>query len=72
MGIASGNCLVRHGRPTPLIIAVGTSALAVMLRQTIRLDQVVMLAVIPGVVAYFLLPLWLSEVLPQVIQTASR
>lgn len=60
------------GDPTPLIIAVGTSSLAVILRQTIRLDLVVMLAVIAGVLAYFLLPLWLSEVLPQVIQSSEQ
>lgn len=60
------------GDPTPLLVAVGTSALAVVLRQTIRLDQVVMLAVIPGIIAYFLLPQMLPEVLPQVVKVSEE
>jgi len=54
------------GDPTPLLTALGTSALAVMLRASIRLDWTVMLSSVLGIVVYYLLPSMLPEVLPQV------
>ncbi|WP_419812116.1 hypothetical protein [Bacterioplanoides sp.] len=54
------------GDPTPLLTALGTSALAVMLRSSIRLDWTVMASTVLGIVVYFLLPSMLPDVLPQV------
>ena len=55
------------GDPTPLIVAIGTSAMAALLRYSIRLDWSMLLACGLGVLVYLLLPLLLSEVLPQVV-----
>lgn len=55
------------GDPTPLLTALGTSALATMLRNSIRLDRTLMLSSALGVVVYFLLPYLLPDVLPQVV-----
>lgn len=60
------------GDPTPLLVAVGTSLAAIVLRQLIRLDLAVMTAGVLGIVAYLILPLLLSEVLPQVEQASQN
>ena len=60
------------GDPTPLLTALGTSALAVVLRATIRLDWTVMVSAVSGIVVYFLLPLLLPEVLPQVKDSSEQ
>lgn len=58
------------GDPTPLLAALGTSTLAVVLRGTIRLDWAVMAAAILGIVVYGLMPHLLPEVLPQVVSNS--
>lgn len=60
------------GDPTPLLVALGTSALAVSLRQTIRLDWTVILAAGLGIVAYLILPFLLSGVLPLVEDSSQK
>jgi len=60
------------GDPTPILISVGTSALAIMLRHTVRLDQAVLVGALFGIIAYFILPILLSDILPQVQQQSEE
>jgi len=60
------------GDPTPILISVGTSALAIMLRHTVRLDQTVLVGALFGIIAYFILPILLSDILPQVQQQSEE
>jgi len=60
------------GDPTPVLVAVGTSALAIMLRRTVRLDRTLLLATLFGFIAYLILPPMLSEVLPEIEQRSQE
>ena len=56
------------GDPTPLVVALGASALAIVLRQTIRLEIAVVVAAGIGIGLYLLLPLALADILALVQQ----
>lgn len=56
------------GDPTPLLVALGTIVAALVLRASIRLDMAILTTALIGVVFYNVLPLLLSDVLPQVIE----
>lgn len=60
------------GDTLPLMIAVGTCSLAVMLRQTVRLERVMVLAAGLGIVAYLILPSLYAEILPQVQESSQQ
>ena len=60
------------GDPTPLLTAVGASALAVLLRQSVRLDKTVMVSAILGIAVYFMLPLLWSGLVALVASNSDQ
>lgn len=66
---ASASEQVAHGDPTPLMAILGVSALAVILRQTIRLDYTLYAATGFGVLMSFLLPVLMSDFLVLVAES---
>ena len=60
------------GDPTPLVVALGASACAIVLRNTIRLDLAVLLSAGIGIALYLLLPVVLSDILPVVQQAIEQ
>lgn len=58
------------GDPIPLITAAGATALATVLRQTVRLDYTLLAASAIGIGIYLLLPMLMPEVLTVVVENA--
>lgn len=60
------------GDPMPLMTALGVSVLAVVLRQSVRLDRTMYVAAIMGVGLYWLLPVLMPEVLALILDSAAQ
>lgn len=60
------------GDPMPLVAASGASILAVVLRQTVRLDRTMFVAAAIGGGIYVLLPLLMPEVLALILTSAEQ
>lgn len=60
------------GDPMPLVTALGASGLAIVLRQTVRLDRTMFVAAAMGIGIYFLLPLLMPEILALILTSAEQ
>ncbi|MCY0964876.1 hypothetical protein [Parathalassolituus penaei] len=63
---------VAAGDPTPLVMVIGTSLLAVILRSSVRLELAVMAVLVPGIFLYWLFPALMPELLPKVIEATRQ